>query len=165
MGNSPIGRYPVGLLRIGDILCAEGILGCLGRSRCRCVRGRLWTARCRLWWGLLGLGILLPLGGFPLCAMNDAVPLHIHLMNSFTGCGGSTIRNPIRGILLAVTLRRVNAVFRLVLCLHIGILHPLPSQSAAVNRLYGPRYHIPGFDIRHCNLPALWQTAPHQVWW
>ena len=130
-----------------------------------CIRGRLWTARCRLWWGLLGLGILLPSGNFPLCALNDMVPLHIYLMHGFAGSGGNTIRNAICRIFLAVTLRRINAVFRLILGLHIGILHPLPSQSAAVNCLYGSRHYFPGFDIRHCNLPALWQTTPHRVWW
>ena len=156
MGNSPIGGYPVGLLCMVDVLCSRAILHLLRRNGCRYIRGRLW-------WGLLGPGILLPLGEIPLCAMNDTVPLHIHLMNCFTGNGGSTIRNPLRRIFLAVTLRRINAVFRLILGLHIGTLHPLSSQSAAVNGLNGAGYHIPGFDIRHCNLPALWQTTPHRV--
>lgn len=87
-GSSPIGRYPVGLLCMVDILCSGAILHLLRRNGCMCIRGRLWTARCRLWWGLLGLGILLLLGEFPLCALNNTVPLHIHLMNSFTGNGG-----------------------------------------------------------------------------
>ena len=43
-GNSPIGRYPVGLGCMVDVLCSGAILHRLRRNGCRCVRGRLWTA-------------------------------------------------------------------------------------------------------------------------
>ena len=81
--------------------------------------------------------------------LDNPLPLHINLMYRFTGNIGSTVRNSISGIFFAITLRRIYAVFRLVLGLYIDILHPLPSHCAAVNRLYGSRNHIPGLNIRH----------------
>ncbi|CCX91026.1 unknown [Firmicutes bacterium CAG:110] len=138
--HSPIGRYPVGLLCIGcDLLCSW----CVGRGL-RILRSCL-----------LGLPHFSVLGNLLLCTMNDTVSLHIHLMHRFPGNRRNAVAHLICGIFLTGVFRRINAVFRLILGLHIGILHPLSSESATVNGLNGAGYHIPGFDIRHCNLPAL----------
>ena len=44
-------------------------------------------------------------------------------------------------------------------------LHPLTSDGTAVNGFNGAGYHISGLNLRHQNLPDLWQTRPHRDEW
>ena len=142
MRDSPIGAKPMGLL-------------CIWCFKLRLIiRGRL---RCRIGYLLFLFGM-----GKVMDTSDNLMPHHIHLMYTLSDHSSSTVFHLVGSIF--VILRR-NAVFCLVLCLHIGILHPLSSDGTAVNGLYGAGYHIPGFNLRHQNLPVLWQTHPPQGEW
>ena len=142
MRDSPIGTKPMGLL-------------CIWRFKLRLiVCGGLV---CRIGYLLFLFGT-----GKVVDTSENLMSHFIHLMYALPDHSSSTVFHLVGSIF--VILRR-NAVFCLALCLHIGILHPLSSDSTTVNGLYGAGYHISGLNLRHQNLPVLWQTHPHRGEW
>ena len=115
MRDSPIGTKPMGLLCIWCFKLRLIVCGGLG---------------CRIGYLLFLFGL-----GKVMDTSDNLMPHHIHLMYPLPDHSSSTVFYLIGSIF--VILRRRNALFCLILCLHIGFLHPLPSDGTAVNGLYG----------------------------